>query len=130
MQNICRICYLDSSSHSCYLINNTLYNCPAEATKYDDADGNINHFDNILKTIIGDWEYVCDCDGFSFKHAMAINTVIGIIKLISSKYLINLKKINIINSNKFIYITINIVWSFLKDELKDKIYIDGIKYNK
>ena len=129
MENICKTCYLDSSSHSCHLINNTLYTCPAEATKYDDADGNINHYDNILKTVIGEWEYICDCENFSFKHAMAVNTAIGVIKLINSKYYKNLKKINIINSNKFIYLTIKIIWPFLQDELKDKIYIDEIKYS-
>ena len=47
---VCETCLLDKTSHSFKKIQQndimcTFYTCPAEATKYNDCDGIINHYD-------------------------------------------------------------------------------------
>ena len=137
MEHICRTCYLDNTSHSCYIIKHEtdvdieyVYTCPSEATKIDDAEGVVIHYDNILSSIKNKWIYVCDCENFGLKHALAINTATSTIKLINNKYSHNLIRINIINSNSFIHITLKVVWPFLNDELKKKLYIDNKPFIK
>jgi len=129
------ICYNDPTSHSCYILDNLsnnskiVYTCPSKSTKYNDTEGIINHSKNVLESIgNNDWEYICDCTDFGLKHAMCTSIVINIAKLVVEKYYKNLKKISVINSNKFVYVILKIVLPFLNNELKSKIYIDDVKY--
>ena len=134
MENICTTCDLDPSSHSCDVFNTynslIIYTCPNKALLYNDAEGIVMHYDNILKNNTKDWEFICDFDGFSFKHTLAVPTAIGVVKLFSQKYYKNLIKVNIINSNRFLHICINIVWPFANDHMKSIIYIDNVKYDR
>jgi len=135
MEHICVICDDDPTSHSCHILDNPstnikiVYTCPSRATKYYDTEGTVAHYKNVLE-IIGeqDWEYICDCTDFGLKHAMCISTATNIVKLIVEKYYKNLKKISIINSNRFVYVLLKVIIPFLNDELKSQIYIDNIQY--
>ena len=99
MEHICKICHEDSTSHSfsklCEIKGvSVFYTKPADATKYTDTEGILAHYDNMLKHN-GDkpWTWIFDSNGFGMKHALEINTGIGIAKLITSKYSKNLQKI-------------------------------------
>jgi len=132
MENICKTCFINPLNHSCeiYKENNifNIYTCPGKSIKYDDSEGIIKHFSTVINTVENhDWMITVDCYDFSYKHAMQIYTAIELIKIIlqKNKYL---KKINIINSNTFIYITINACLYLLNDNMKALIYIDNKSY--
>lgn len=136
MEYICTTCYLNPNSHSCEVLqhpnNNSIiiYTCPGKALLYNDMEGIVTHYDNILKNHNNNWEFICDFENFAFKHTLAVPTAIGIVKLFSQKYYKTLTKINIINSNSFLHVCINIVWPFVNDHMKSIIYVDNVKYHK
>jgi hypothetical protein len=75
------------------------YTCPADAIEYNDTNGILSHYENMLK-INGDkeWIWIFNCDRMELKHSMEFNTAIGILKIISEKYMHNIKQIYFINS--------------------------------
>jgi len=130
MENICAICHADPSSHSfskMYKTDNTtvFYTCPANATKYYDTAGIINHYDAMLRENgDGQWIWVFDSKGFGIKHMLELNTGIEIAKLITQKYSKTLKKIKVINPTWYIFMAYNTIKFFLSEELSSIIDFD------
>ena len=127
----CPICEKEPGSHSFIELSynenlkiQTFYTCPAAATKYDDYDGIMQHYNGMLSQN-GDtpWIWIFDSKGFSTKHLLEIRVGIGLANLISTKYSHNLKKICIVNANKYVFIVHNILQPFLPQKVKDVIAI-------
>ena len=130
MGYICPLCYIDPSNHSLIKYKETnnivyYYSCPSEAKLYFDCEGIINHYDGILSEMPKDkkWIWIFDSEGFDLKHAMEVQTGIGIAKLITGKYGNNLQEIKIINPTWHIKTMMTAVWPFLNDRTKQKINI-------
>ncbi len=135
MENICYKCYINPNAHSFKILKSTniqffsktiFYTCPADAIEYNDTNGILSHYENMLK-INGDkeWIWIFNCDRMELKHSMEFNTAIGIAKLISEKYMHNIKQIYFINSNYILNIIMNFIWPLLNDKFKDLIIIDN-----
>lgn len=127
MNYICHICEKTPNSHSFSKIgeeNNIaiFYTCPSKAIKYYDCDGILAHYNGILNEHNGKpWIWHFDCEKFTIKHAMEINTALGISDLLVEKYGFSLKKIVIINKTWHIDLVIKIVWPFLNDHIRSLI---------
>lgn len=122
----CRVCREDPSSHSLKDLGTRdevtlFYTCPANATKYNDTAGIINHYDGVLGENKKDWIWIFDGKGFGAKHMMEIGTGIALAKLITNKYGHNLKKIIIINPSWNIKTVLEIVTPFLSPRLRNLI---------
>jgi len=135
MQNICPKCHINPRAHSFKILkqfdsenpsNKTIfYTCPADADEYNDSNGILAHYENMLKANGNkDWVWIFNCDRMALKHSMELNTVHGIAKIISEKYMHNIKQIYVINANYILTIILNFIWPFLNDKLKDLIIID------
>jgi hypothetical protein len=128
MEHLCPICAIDASSHSFELLSrdngiNVFYTCPAKATKYNDRDGILAHFKNVLDHYKDNyWKLIFDFQGVEFKHMMEINIAIGLGKLIND-YSTYLTEIQIINTNSYTYTMLRIVMPFLNSDVKNKINI-------
>ena len=127
MEHICKTCHEDSTSHSfsklCEIKGvSVFYTKPADATKYTDTEGILAHYDNMLKCN-GDkpWTWIFDSAGFGMKHALEINTGIGIAKLITSKYSKNLQKIIVKNPTWHIKLMYTFVSPFLSTKVNSMI---------
>jgi hypothetical protein len=127
MQNICPKCHINPQAHSFRIIKEdstktVFYTCPADAEEYNDTNGILLHYENML-TNNGkkDWIWVFDCDRLQIKHALEFNTAMGIIKLISEKFIHNITQIHIINTNYVTNIILNFTLPFLSNKLKDQI---------
>jgi hypothetical protein len=125
---ICKDCEEDPTSHSFKNIGTDyrgityFYTCPADASKYNDADGIIKHYDGVLsdhtsfKERTGkctDWIWIFDGYKFGAKHLLEINVGIKLAKLITQKHSRNLKKIIIINPSLNIKIVLELLYPFL-----------------
>jgi hypothetical protein len=129
MNTICETCMLDPTSHSFRRISEkdgivTYYTNPTKAKLYKDTDGILKHYDNALSSI-GDkkWIWIFDSEGFDIKHALEVQTGIGIAKLTTDKYGENLQEIKIINPTWHIKSMLLAVWPFLNSQTKEKITI-------
>jgi hypothetical protein len=101
------------------------YTRVANAIKYDDMKGIIEHYNNLLKLENPKkWIWIFDCNGFKFKHSVEIKTAIGIAKLINDFG--NVHRILVINSNFFI----NSIFRGVKAFLNNKIISNTIMINK
>lgn len=125
---ICKICEEDPTSHSFKIVgtyNNIIYyyTCPAEATKYYDTEGIVNHYDLLLSSNKNKWAWIFDCKGFSSKHLLEIKVGIELAKLITSKHSDRLEKIVIINKNIYINTIIALIYPFLNTTIQNKITI-------
>jgi hypothetical protein len=100
------------------------YSCPAKAPKYDDHDILIEHVDNMLSDIRGDpWIWMFDSAGFGVKHYLEIRTAQSLAKLISDKYSDSLEQIIVMNPSWHMRLTLNVVWPFLSNKIKNSILI-------
>jgi len=134
MEHLCPICAIDASSHSFECLYNdngmlVFYTCPAKATKYNDSDGILAHFKNVLDHYTDNyWKWIFDFQGFELKHALEITTAIGISKLINeySNYLI---EIDVINTNGYTYNMMRLITPFLNEGVKNKIKLNQNKMN-
>ena len=108
MQNICLTCAEDPTSHSfsklCVLDNVSIYYTkPSAASKYSDSEGILTHIDNTLALNNGrQWSWTIDGQGFGMRHAMQLNVVMGILKLLTTKYNDSLVTIRVVNVNSAI----------------------------
>jgi hypothetical protein len=129
MNEICEKCFLDPSSHSFKLIRESknfciFYTCVSQAKLYNDVEGIINHYKNLLeKNKNKYWIWIFDCKDLELKHIMNINIPILLTKMIKNHYISKLKKIIIINKKKYIEFILKIVLSFLDEKEKKLIKI-------
>lgn len=100
------------------------YSCPAKETVYQDHDTVIEHVDNMLSEIRGDpWVWIFDSNGFGVKHYLEIRTAQSLAKLISDKYSDSLQQIVVLNPSWHMRLTLNVIWPFLSDKIKNTILI-------
>ncbi len=126
IEDYCITCHNLPSAHSFEVICNVprkdnlkeviFYTKVANAIKYDDSEGIINHYENLLNLVNPDqWIWIFDCDQFGLKHSIEIKTAKKIASFISRFG--RVKKILVINSNTFI----NVVYSALNGFLDNQI---------
>ena len=145
VKDYCYICDKYPSSHSfSYLCDRELknirevvfYTRVADASRYNDKEGILSHYENLLKLSVGDkdkWVWIFDCDGFGLKHSLEISIAIaiGIARLINRFGKVS--KILVINSNSFINFVLSVVKYFLEEEIYNKITLikteEKLKYN-
>lgn len=125
MNQLCSICIKEPNSHSFHKIsNNTFYTCPAQASKYNDTQGILNHYRLYLENHMPNpWIWIFDCKGFELKHIMELQTAYGIISLLNEKYGNHLQKITIINPTWHIHSLLAIVKPFLNIEIQSLIEV-------
>ncbi len=81
----------------------TYYTNQVKSKLYRDSEGIIQHYTNALNQIGNkSWIWIFDSEGFDLKHAMKIQTRIGIAKIISGIYGNNLQELKLINSSWYI----------------------------
>lgn len=124
----CPICTENPNSHSFkflgerkgYLI---MYTCPEKAIKYNDHDGIINHYEGVLQNIKDKkWIWFFDARNFSSKHYLQYDISIDLAKLMSNtEYSKNLHKIFIYKPSWHLDLTLNIIYPFLSEEMKNII---------
>ena len=126
----CPICLDDPSSHSLRKMRETpdciyYYTCPAQASKYNDTEGIINHYRGVLSEIPDrkEWIWIFDASGFTFKHAMEYTLATRIATLITEEFSESLRKIYVVHPTTFISITINVVYPFLSRKIQNMIEI-------
>ena len=126
MQTICKVCALYPDAHSFREIgiDDTtvfLYTKPADAKSYDDTEGILHHYKNLLDSIDGaKWIWVFDMKNFSVKHLLNIYLFYRLSILISL-YNDTLQYIYIINPNQYMSHLLSTVLPFLISSLRDKI---------
>lgn len=133
MTYICPICSADPTSHSFRKLSETediiyYYTCPAKASKYNDREGILAHYDGELAQK-GDkkWIWIFDSEGFDMKHALEAQLAIEMAMLINSKYSMSLEKICVINPTLFTSITVNVIWPFIGSYLRSIIIFDSVQ---
>lgn len=127
---LCSICTKEPYSHSFKIMKSDdvyiYYTNIANAKKYDDVDGIIEHYEAYLSKLPHDkgWVYIVDCNDLSARHLICFNVGIALCELINGKYNHSLMKIVILNPNMYIHMIYNMLWSFLTKELADKVIYD------
>jgi hypothetical protein len=92
------------------------YTRVANAIRYDDSNGIIEHYTNLLKLENPKkWIWIFDCNGFGLRHSIQIKTAIRIAKLINNFG--NVHRILVINSNFFINTLFHGITAFLNNEI-------------
>ena len=119
----CPTCKAEPGSHSLKRLADEdgkaiFYTRPAEATKYWDLPGILNHYDGTLGEHKGAWVWVFDAAGFSWGHALQFDVAMGIARLISHKYSGTLEAIRIINPTPLVNFVRRIIWPVLNKKLK------------
>ncbi|MFY7731218.1 MAG: SEC14 family lipid-binding protein [Flavobacterium sp.] len=127
----CPVCKADPTSHSLAKLTETddivyYYTCPAKASKYNDRDGILSHYDGEL-TQKGSkpWVWIFDCTGFDMRHAIEIRLAIDMAKLITQSHGDSLTKVCVINPTIFIHIVVNAIWPFLSKHIRSIIVYDS-----
>jgi hypothetical protein len=126
MEKICKICALYPGSHSFREIarqNDTvfLYTKPAEALSYDDTNGILTHYENLLKSLdSAKWVWVFDMKDFAVKHLLNLYLFYKLCILIS-QYNDSLQEICIINPNQYMSHLLSYVLPFLPSSTRKKI---------
>lgn len=124
---VCKICEKDPTSHSFSKLCEvngvvTFYTKPADATKYDDYEGILAHFNALLSGCTDKrWSWVIDADGFEMKHAMEVGVASGLIKMISEKYSENLVEIKVTHTNRLIKGMFKTLMPLVKGKLTDRL---------
>jgi len=128
----CRTCAEEPGSHSLreLMVDQdgtvVFYTCPAEASKYNDQKGIMEHYEGTLSDRVGDgtpWIWAFDPKGFSLKHLVEVGIATGIASLINDKFSKNLRHVMILNPSWVVNIVLTIVRPFISEELRNKIKI-------
>jgi hypothetical protein len=91
---------------------------------YTDTEGILTHYDNALKTLGNKkWSWIFDSYGFDWRHAMEIQTGIGLAKLITSTYRDKLEKITIINPTWHIKTILAAIMPFIDKQTKQTLKV-------
>jgi hypothetical protein len=126
----CPVCKADPTSHSLAKLTETVdivyyYTCPAKASKYNDREGILSHYDGELNSKgTKPWVWIFDCTGFDMRHAMEIRLAIDMATLISRTHGDSLIKVCVINPTIFIHIIVNAIWPFLSSHIRSIIVYD------
>jgi hypothetical protein len=125
LDNLCPICTKEPNSHSFRKIaEHNFYTCPAQASKYNDTQGILNHYRlHLEKHGPNPWIWIFDCKGFELKHMLELQTAYGIVSLLNEKYGTHLKKIIVINQTWHIHSILTIIMPFLNKEIQSLIEI-------
>ena len=80
----CNKCFEHSGTHSIRIIKDgtipILYTKIAEAKEYDDTNGILQHYRNLLRLIGNrEWIWIFDCNDLEFTHCFEIGTSRGIL---------------------------------------------------
>jgi hypothetical protein len=130
ISDICLTCKYEPLSHSfreIKVFNNIsiMYTCPTEAKKYNDKEGILAHYKNILDKLVNrKWIWIVDSKNFSAKHALEVSLGIELAKLVS-KYSNNLLKVFIINDTWHIKTMYYAVLPFISKDTKELIDFIG-----
>jgi len=91
---------------------------------YKDREGILSHINNVLATL-GSKQcmVIIDGDGFDVAHALEMDTGIGLIKLITEKYVANVKEVVIINPTWHIKGVIKLGLELLDDPTKSRVKV-------
>jgi hypothetical protein len=119
----CPTCKFEPGSHSLKRLTDedgiaVFYTCPAEAKKYWDLQGIIDHYDGTLGDYKGPWVWIFDAAGFSWSHALQFDVAMGIARLITQKYSGTLEAIRIINPSPLVHFIRRLIWPVLNKKLK------------
>ena len=89
---------------------------------YKDREGILSHINNVLAAL-GSKQcmVIIDGDGFDMAHALEIDTGIGLIKLVTEKYVANVKEVIIINPTWHIKGVIKLGLELLDDPTKSRV---------
>lgn len=124
----CPVCKHTPESHSLKRVRETedcvyFYTCPAQATRYNDTEGILTHYRGVLTEIpVGkEWVWVFDAQGFTMAHAMEFTLATKMATMITQEFGDTLRQIYIIHPTSFIHITINVIWPFLSQRLRNII---------
>ena len=91
---------------------------------YKDRDGILSHINNVLATLGSkQCRVIIDGDGFDVAHALEMDTGIGLIKLITEKYVANVKEVVIINPTWHIKGVIKLGLELLDDPTKSRVKV-------
>jgi len=126
----CPVCKADPTSHSLAKLTETddivyYYTCPAKASKYNDREGILSHYDGELNSKgTKPWIWIFDCTGFDMRHSMEIRLAIDMAKLITRSHGDSLVKVYVINPTFFIQIIVNAIWPFLSHHIRSIIVYD------
>lgn len=129
MDKICAACAKDPTSHSFKRISEKngvtlFFTQPSKAKLYNDTEGILMHIDKLLETNGKKrWSCIIDCTGFDIQHAMAVNTGIGLVGLLTEKYGATLQEIKIINPSWHIVGIMKLVKSFMDESITSKIKV-------
>jgi hypothetical protein len=136
MKYTCPLCLIDPLSHSLTKLSEKenvvyYYTCPSKAKLYYDTNSIINHYEGVLNEIPENkqWIWILDGNGFNLIHLMQREVAIELIKLISSKFSKNLKKIIIINSTFYLSFIYHVINPFLLEEIKSIIEMNYVIKN-
>lgn len=124
---MCKICDEEPNSHSFnyYGITNDniyiYYTCPAEATKYWDTNGILEHYTEVLEQNNNHkWIWLFNAKGFTTKHSLEMTTAMGILKIIA-EHNDSLCEIRIVNANMYIKGFYSMIHRLLSPDLISKI---------
>ena len=136
MTYICPLCSIDPLSHSLIKLEEKenlvyYYTCPSKAKLYYDANSIIHHYEGVLNEIPENkqWIWILDGIGFNFNHLIQLEVTIELIKLITSKFSKNLKKIIIINPTIYLSCIYHLMNPFLIEEIKSIIEMNYVIKN-
>ena len=136
MKYTCPLCLIDPLSHSLTKLSEKenvvyYYTCPSKAKLYYDTNSIIHHYEGVLNEIPENkqWVWILDGNGFNLIHLMQREVAIELIKLISSKFSKNLKKIIIINSTIYLSFIYHVIHPFLIEEIKSIIEMNYVIKN-
>jgi hypothetical protein len=127
----CPICKADPKSHSLAKLAETVdmvyyYTCPSKASKYNDREGILSHYDGELtQKGAKRWTWIFDCTGFDMRHAIEIRLAIDMAKLITQSHGDSLVQVCVINPTIFIHIVVNAIWPFLSSHIRSIIVYDS-----
>jgi hypothetical protein len=101
---------------------NYYYTCPANASKYWDTEGIVNHYSEILDlNNEKPWIWIFDSEKFGLHHSLQISVAFGILQLLKEKHYKSLKEIQIIKPTIYIKSMYSVIYPFLTEDLIDII---------
>lgn len=126
MEKICKICALQPGSHSFREIEREneilfFYTKPAEAILYNDTQGILHHYSNMLVSIKeAKWSWIFDMNSFGITHLLNPYLCYSLAILIG-KFSKTLQNIFIINPNPYLSQLLILVMPFVPTTMREKI---------